>query len=224
MNDFHLALAKLGVDLLVGIAWPAVALLGLLFFRSELSKLIGRLKTAKYKNLEIDFQEKLDDAKRISHEVKMLPPPEEKKAHPAIPLTEANTRMMNLGLQPTQSGLDMNYFREIANRDPNLALAALRLELEVLTRNLARGFNVPAEPQESTWRLLNRLFSLSAITSEQMRLASVVLELCNSAVHGQRVSRSEALSIIEVCQVLVEQYLAWLGWGFPDNWTHKKAV
>jgi hypothetical protein len=40
--------------------------------------------------------------------------------------------MISLGLKPTSSGLDMSDYREIAESDPTLALAGLRIEIEVL--------------------------------------------------------------------------------------------
>lgn len=38
------------------------------------------------------------------------------------------------------------------------------------------------------------------------------------AMHGRFVSREEAEEVIKAAEVLFGQYLAWLSWGFDDNW------
>lgn len=52
-----------------------------------------------------------------------------------------------------------------------------------------------------------------------MQLAMKVLQVCNAAVHGTPVTREEAGEVIGVAEVLADQYLAWLSWGFDDGWT-----
>jgi hypothetical protein len=112
----------------------------------------------------------------------------------------------------------MTYYRNLADQDPNVALAGLRIELDVLARNLATGFKVPIERQDTGGRLLRRLYDHGAITSEQMQLGLKVLQVCNAAVHGQPVSHEQATSVIQSAEVLADQYLAWLSWGFDDGW------
>ena len=90
--------------------------------------------------VSIDFQEEILEAKQVSKEVQALPAPADRPKRPTIPQTEANARMIALGLKPTSSGLDMSYYREIAQSDPTLALAGLRIEIETLAKNLAIGF------------------------------------------------------------------------------------
>lgn len=41
------------------------------------------------------------------------------------------------------------------------------------------------------------------------------------AIHGQTVTREEALDVIEAAAVLANDFLEWLSWGFDDNWTPK---
>jgi len=65
---------------------------------------------------------------------------------------------------------------------------------------------------------LKRLLDASAITDDQFVLGKRVFSLANQAVHGRTVSRREAEEIIDAAQVLVDNYLAWLSWGFDDPW------
>lgn len=126
--------------------------------------------------------------------------------------------MIALGLKPTPSGLDMSYYRQIAAQDPTLALAGLRIELEILTKNLAKGFGIYVSPHESPSSVLKRLRDASAVTPDQFALGQRVLSLANQAVHGRTASKQEADEIIDAASALVDDYLAWLSWGFKDGW------
>lgn len=42
--------------------------------------------------------------------------------------------------------------------------------------------------------------------------------VCNATVHGQPVSLEQAKSVIQSAEVLADQYLSWLSWGFDDGW------
>jgi hypothetical protein len=113
----------------------------------------------------------------------------------------------------------MNRYFDLAQQDPNLALAGLRMEVEILARNLARGFKLDISPRDSAGVLLRRLLDRNAITADQYGLAQQIVRLCNAAVHGTRVSREEAEAVIDAAKVLAKDYLAWLSWGFADGWT-----
>ena len=63
----------------------------------------------------------------------------------------------------------------------------------------------------------------SAITPVQMELAQKALRVCNQAIHGRAVSREQAEDVIDAVSVLARDYLAWLSWGFPDNWKPLEA-
>ena len=133
-------------------------------------------------------------------------------------MTEANARMIKLGLQPSPSGLDMAYYRNIAAQDPNLALAGLRIEIDIIAKNLARGFHIEVGSHDTGARLLQRLRDAGAITTEQLQLTLKVLRLCNAAIHGEIVSREQADEVIDLANTLRDQYLRWLSWGFGDGW------
>ena len=168
--------------------------------------------------LSVDLQEEVHEVKELSEKVESAELPGDRKRTPGIPKTEANARMIQLGLRPSPSGLDLSYYREIAERDPILALAGLRIELETWFRNVAQGFKVDTKPYDSMNRVLARLRDASAVTPDQVMLARRVLSFCNQAIHGGEVSREQALDIIGAASVLARDYLAWLSWGFDDNW------
>jgi Domain of unknown function (DUF4145) len=216
--------AKLVLEFLRVIAWPTTVVGLMLVFRVPIRTILHRLRKAELPGgVSIDFQEEIQQAKKLSEKVEALPTPADRPKTPALPITEANARMLSVGLRPTSSGLDMNYYREIANSDPNLALAGLRIELETMANNVAQGFNIARRKNESLNSLLSRLSEHGAITNEQRDLMRKILSLCNQAVHGRTVTKAEADEVINAASVIADQYLEWLSWGFPGNWAPKSA-
>ena len=209
-------IARLVLDYLEALAWPLVALIVAMLFRHEVRALLARIRKAALPGgVSLDFEEEIQEAKLLSEKVEASV----KETRPSIPLSEANARMLQLGLRPSPSGLDISYYRDLASQDPNLALAGLRIELDVLLRNLAQGFHVEVSPGASGTRLARALHEAGALTDEQMELMQKVIRLTNAAAHGRAVSREEALTVIGLAEVLAGQYLSWLSWGFPDGWT-----
>ena len=216
--------AKLILEFVKALAWPVTALVVALLFRTPLTMILNRLRKAGLPGgVSIEFQEEIQEAKQISKEVEASLPPADRPKRPMIPQTEANARMIELGLKPTSSGLDFSYYREIAQSDPTLALAGLRIEIEVLGTNLARGFKLEPKTAEPLTSLLRRLRERGAITAEQADLARRILTICNRAVHGQNVSRAEAFDVIDAASVIAGDFLKWLSWGFDDNWSPRTS-
>jgi len=212
-------IAKLALEYVKALAWPLTVLFLSLLFRSEIKRVFARLRKAALPGgISVDLQEEIREVKQLSEKVESAPPPEDRRRAPGIPQTEANARMIQLGLRPSPSGLDLSYYREIAERDPILALAGLRIELETWFRNVAQGFKVDTRPFDSMNRVLARLRDANAVTPDQVMLARRVLSFCNQAIHGGDVSKDQALEVIGAAGVLARDYLAWLSWGFGDNW------
>ena len=212
-------IAKLVLEYIRVIIWPAVIITIVLLFKQQLHEIVLQLQSASLPGgISFDFNKEVKNVARLSEQVEEVKPPEHAKDKSLIPLTQANERLIALGLQPSPSGLDMNRYREIAETDTNLALAGLRIDLEVLARNLARGFNIAHSPHESGFQLLRTLYRHDAITENQYLLAQKVWSLSNAAIHGRNVTQEQANQIINAASILAEQYIAWLSWGFNDGW------
>jgi hypothetical protein len=214
-------IAKIVLEYIDVLIWPCVVILALFVFRKQIITILNRLKGADLPGgVSLDFDREMQVAEQLSRKVEATRKAEPRKGKdkPSIPLTEANTRMLNLGLQPSPSGLDLGYYRNLAKEDPNLALAGLRMEIEILAKNLAKGFSVPVEQKEPVSTVLRKLYEGGKITTEQFQLTMKILKLCNAAVHGRKISMEEAEAVIDVERVLADQYLSWLSWGFPDGW------
>src|SRR5229473_3507434 len=144
-------LARLVLDFTKALVWPLVVVAMALLFRKELVAALTRLREAKLPGgVSLSFEAELTEAKRISAKVKEAPPPDQAKLtqQPPVPRSRANARLLQLGLSPSPSGLDLSYYRALAARDTNLALAGVRIELEIAARNLSKGFKVEVDPKE----------------------------------------------------------------------------
>jgi len=212
-------IAKLVLEYVKALIWPITVLTLSLLFRREVKRLFARLRKAVLPGgVSLDLQEEVQEVKQLSEKIQSTPTSDKSRSTPGIPLTEANARMMKLGLAPMLSGLDIAYYRAKAETDPVLALAGLRIDLETMMRNVALGFKVKLASSGPIPRLLARLQEAGAITSDQMQLSQKIFNVCNQAMHGRFVSREEAEEVIKAAEVLFKQYLAWLSWGFDDNW------
>jgi hypothetical protein len=213
--------AKLVLEFVKALIWPVVVVLMAFTFRREVVAAMARLREAKLPGgVSLSFEAELSEAKRISAKVEEAPPPQRAQLAERSPLprSRANERLLQLGLAPSPSGLDLAYYRTLSQRDTNLALAGVRIELEIAARNLASGFKVEVNPRESASALFSSLRAAGAVDADQTELAHRVLRLCNLAVHGQKVSTQQALEIIGMAQVLLDDYVSWLGWGFELPW------
>lgn len=215
-------IAKIILEYIQALIWPSIVVFLALSFKKELAALLGRIKSAKLPGgVSFDLNEKIQEVKVLSNEVQetVSAKLEEHKGKPTIPLTEANARLIQLGFQPSPSGMDMNYYLQFASQDPNLALAGLRIDIDILVRNLAKGFGVPVDiKQSSTGQILRKLLDSEAIYTSQYELAAKILNVCNQAVHGTPITYDQARSVIQSTEALVADYIAWMSWGFDDNW------
>ncbi len=216
--------AGLILDYIRVLIWPASLLTIVLIFRKPILRILAHIKTLNLPGgFALDFDQEIADGQRVAKQIKAPAPPPQHASTPSIPLTEANARMLSLGLRPSPSGLDFRYYRDLAARDANVSLAGLRIEFELLTKNLARGFNIEIGKRESVGVVLRKLRENHAITEEQHELGTTVLRLCNAAVHGRPVTQEEAESVLDLAEVLSAQYVAWLSWGFPDGWEPRQG-
>jgi hypothetical protein len=197
-------------------AWPVLIIALVLIFRDKVAHLVENVKNLHFPGGSVEFR---DEAVQLSIDAKAPDP--EKKERPAVaqPIAtdDLNAAQVARGLQPTPSRLDLNYFRELVTRDPNLALAALRVEVEIVIQNLAKGFGVAIDSSGSASQSLRSLHQAGAITNNQLGTARKILDLTNRAIHGEKVDATTALAVIDATGPLLSDYKAWLSWGFPGK-------
>ena len=159
-------IAKLILDYIKVLIWPITVIVMLILFRTQIRSLFGRLKKADLPggiSLET-FPEHIREARELSVAVGKEKD-KNKKDRPSIPLTDANAKMLNFGLQPSPTGLEFSHYRILAEQDPNLALAGLRMEVETMLKNLSicSGFFITKKESSS------RCFSLLRISAAAIK-------------------------------------------------------
>ncbi len=211
---------KLILDYIEVLIWPAIVFYCLNLFKDQIGGFFARIEKADLPggiSLKA-FQEQIELGKELSVEVREeKSTKQDKPGFSAIPINEANARMLNSGLSPSPSGLELSEYRILAQQDPNLALAGIRMEVEIMLKNLAKGFEIPLKDVFSAGIIVKKLQEKGAITQSQTQLISTVIKLCNLAVHGHKVTLSEAEDILEITEILRDDYISWLSWGFPNK-------
>ena len=82
-------------------------------------------------------------------------------------------------------------FQLVADEDPNLALAGLRIELERRLVQIAESHKIPSQ-RRSVGQLLRILSEHELLTQEERSILSDILSLLNGAVHGASVDSRAA--------------------------------
>lgn len=101
-------------------------------------------------------------------------------------LRASERRAEALGLlepQPVASTESRYSFQLVANEDPNLALAGLRIEIERRLKLLAESAGIETAKTNIS-QLLRSLGASGMLTDEQRNVLSDMIHLLNSAVHG----------------------------------------
>ena len=214
-------LLKILLQFIGTIAWPIAILVIITLFKKQIQKLFENAKKIELPGvLTFEIEKEIGQAKQLATEIKNERTPEAQKLiDTQIPLSEseANKRMIQLGLNPSPSGLNLNYYKNIADSDPRLALVGLRFDFELMARNLAKGYNIPVSEKDSVAQITNKLYSNNFLTTKQRSFLDTVFSISNSASQGAEISKRQAYEIIDIGQVLVEDYVAWLHWGFRDK-------
>ena len=209
-NAQETALALVVLEYIKALVWPVLVAGCLILYKKHIDRFLSKIKKAKIGDIEVEISE----GEKIAVEVAKQEPQYQKDDKPRIAPTEANKRMIELGLEPVPSGLDMEYFRQLLTQNVLLCLAAMRIELEILGKNLLRGWDIPMQRPLGAMSIYRELSKHNAITDNQFELASIVLRICNRAVHGEEITSDEAERILEIADVLMKQYIDWLSWGF----------
>lgn len=113
-------------------------------------------------------------------------------------LEEARQKASRVGLLKTDAPLKESLrFASLAEEDPNLALASLRIEIEKRLRTIAETHGVETK-RMGIGQLLRGLSTAGAISNEQRSVLGDLMGTLNMAVHGADVSRQSAEWAIDV--------------------------
>ncbi len=217
-NIQHYELLKILLEFFGTIIWPITFVVFLSFFRVQIREFLTRAKKVELPGgFSVEIENDIKQAKELATEIKIERKPEIERIIRKIGSnfeSDANIKMIQLGLTPSPSGLDLNYYKSISETDPRLAIIGLRADLEIMLRNLAKGFKIPLIEGNSTAKIVSLLFEKSAITSKQFEFMNTLFRIGNAAAHGIQITKEQTFEVLEIAKVLVKDYVAWLYWGF----------
>ena len=102
-------IAKVILEYVKAVMWPITVLTLSLVFRNEIKRVFSRLRKAVLPGgVSVDLQEEVHEVKELTEKVESAALRADRKRTPGIPKTEANARMIQLGLRPSPSGLDLS--------------------------------------------------------------------------------------------------------------------
>lgn len=105
---------------------------------------------------------------------------------------------------------------DLVERDPVLALAKLRINLESALRRVAEFHDFPSSRPASALALAQYLARLEIIDKDTFSALRGVLQVANKAVHGAEITREDAARVIESGVVLL-RHVDSLGIREPES-------
>jgi hypothetical protein len=96
-------------------------------------------------------------------------------------------------------------FQSVADRDPNLALAGLRIELEKRLVELCRRHGIGTRMQ-GMGRLLAELAKIGVLNSDEEAVLADLVQMLNAAVHGAEVDPRATEWAMDVGPQLIEAF------------------
>lgn len=93
--------------------------------------------------------------------------------------------------------------RELANSDPVIALAKIRIELEKVLIRLGGRYSLDVK-RINLGALVNQLTSQEILSKQIGKSLREVISICNRAIHGEHISTEGASTIVELGIELIE--------------------
>ncbi|MFH1372967.1 MAG: DUF4145 domain-containing protein [bacterium] len=160
------------------------------------------LKKAKWFGAEFDFKENIQQLVNLVEESR-----EEKRE------IEEEKRPVDI-IETFSAESAMN----LVEQDPNLALAALRIEIE---RILRLAYHTLIDPDSSSKNgigfLVKKLHEHDTIGDHQRDAIHQITKLCNEAVHGGKVSIRDAIEVINLTIELSQSFSLGYSINFQPN-------
>lgn len=185
-NTYWVSQTKNVVDLLVGMAWPAVAFIALLIFRRQIGALLGRIREGEFLGTKVRF----DPA----------------EAEPAVDAATKSTTGAPRAAPPyfVEESL---WLRDLAKERPELAVLGAYAEIEKVLREIMgeRG----REPGHLLgMRLIDAALEAEVIAAPVAEAIRSLRRLRNGAAHNESIDTAKALDYVDLCDQ-VRYVLMW---------------
>ncbi len=112
--------------------------------------------------------------------------------------------------------------RELLGSDPVLALAALRIEIERKLKLLVHFLDLPIRNEWSISKLIEAVRKRELLSYEQVTALQKIVSMCNKAIHGSLISKTEAREIIDLAEELNRTFSIGYSIDFSPNLDYEK--
>ena len=172
-----------------------------LFFGMSVPVLARYLRKAKVGSAEFEFKEEIRETEElVEASVEQAKKSEKaKKTEQGKPVTRFETFKLSAA-------------KELLASDPVLALAALRIEIEKRVKSMERA-GVQFGKVSSLSSMIKMLKTWGGLSKEQVEAIARIVNMCNKAIHGYKVSQEEAEEIIDLAEALNMSF----GTGYSIN-------
>jgi hypothetical protein len=169
--------------IVVHVLWPRltidVAIISL-FIISILPWIIPFLKSLELPGgYKFEFNNELKEVTQKAEEAGLLP-------------KEANILPKEASLPPIDESELKYSFLLVAETDPNLALAGLRIEIEKRLKDIAKSRDIRLKKPSSVGPVLEALYREGVLSREEKSVILELIYLLNQAVHGAEVDKISA--------------------------------
>ena len=96
--------------------------------------------------------------------------------------------------------LDLDNVKKLLDSDPALALAALRIEIEKNLKSIAGKLDLPMKDKRSITEIIVNLKRKEIFSHGQVLVLRNIIQMCNKAIHGVSISKSEAKEIVSLTE------------------------
>jgi hypothetical protein len=188
--DYLLSFLKLSVDLIVGVAWPAVVLLIVWIFRDHLGALWDRLTALEAGGVKATFDRGLAKAELVVEEAKLA---EGQSEQPGP----------QISAQPP-SGVYADRIMQLAELSPISAIVTKWLEVDDAMRRLARDRAI--DPRLGPIGIMKRLKNQKIISEKTYESLRLLRDLRTIAQHSDKsgtITVEEAQRFTELADSIV---------------------
>lgn len=112
--------------------------------------------------------------------------------------------------------------RQLLDSDPVLALAALRIEIERKFKLLVDSLGLSIRNEQSMSKLIEAVKKQGLLSSEQVAALQKIVSMCNKAIHGSLISKTEAKDIIDLAEELNRTFSVGYSVDFSPNLDYEK--
>jgi len=172
-------------EIIRSVAWPLTVVVLVVVFRKPLVELIPLLRRLKYKELELEFSQELQELKAEAESISREHPEEQSRISPS------SSRILNLVSFSTRASIMEAW-----------------LEVESAAITVASSFwnDAPRDAMKNYPRLGEYLFQCEVINEKQLDIFNTLRKLRNKAVHADELELNEkdARSYVQLALDLAE--------------------